>query len=119
VNDTDLLAQMDAFEVELTTLLSLLATDDQTDEALASATASLAGFASLMTRLEAGSLPENTEFEAKLKVLRLKHGLLLDGATSRQVEVGKALTKVREVRRKAGFYGSSGSEVGVSCDMSG
>lgn len=115
----DLLAQMGAYEVALTTLLTLLATDDPTDEALACAAGRLAEFGALMECLEKGDLPKNAEFEAKLKALRLQHGLLIGATTERQVEVGEALTKVREVRRKAGFYGVSGSELGVSCDMSG
>jgi len=110
---------MGEYEAAVDAVLSLVEEDSASEEVFAQAANRLSGFASLMARLEAGNLPSGADFQANLKSARLKHSLLSSAATERQADVGEALTKVRETRKKSNFYGATGSEVGVSCDMSG
>ena len=114
-----LLAELGQYELALGVVLSVLEAEGIGDDALTQAAARLADFGPLMARLEAGELPDGPEFEAKLQTVRLQHGILSQAAVQQQGEVGEGLTKVREVRRKAGFYHSSGADVGASCDIAG
>lgn len=119
LSDSELLVQIGAYESAVDALLTIVEEDSASEEVLAQATTRLSEFASLLERLEEGHLPTGSEFQSKLKSARLKHSLLSSAATERQTEVGEALTKLRETRKKTGFYGATGSEVGASCDMSG
>lgn len=119
LSDAELLAQMGEYEAAVDALLSIVEQDDASDEAFSQAAARLSEFGSLLARLEAGNLPADATFQAHLKSIRLKHTLLSTAALASKSEIGEALTKVREMRKQTGFYGATGSEVGVSCDMSG
>ena len=116
---SDLAGQLAEYEAALTELLGLLEDANSSDEALARASARLAGFGSLLSQLEEGQAPADDEFAARLNSVRLQHGLVSQAALQRQTAVGTTLSGVRELRRKANFYGASGSEVGASCDMAG
>ncbi len=115
----ELLAQMGGYECALGELLSLVESDSSGDESFKQAVDRLAEFGPLLKRLEAGNLPTDQEFTSKLQAVRLQHGMLSQAANQEQAEVGAALAKVRETRRKTGFYGATGSDVGLSCDMAG
>lgn len=117
--DAELLTRMAEYKTALGELMSLVAADSTSEAAFAQAIGRLAEFGPLLKRIEAGDLPASEEFAAQLQAVRLQHGMLSQTAVKEQVEVGEALAKVRELRRKAGFYGATGSEVGSSCDMAG
>lgn len=116
----DLLAQLEEYESVLLHGISVLDDQEATEESITRVLSQLGG-SELLTRGagDAGSPAQEQALTERLRSVRLRHGLLLQKATERLGEVDKALQEIREFRKKAHFYSSSGAELGESCDVAG
>ncbi len=119
----DLMTRLAEYEAVLAGLLGVLEAGRSTDENFTQAAERLAQFGPLVEELKtivpSEGEPRSAELEARLKTVRLQHGLLFQAGTRQQDELTEALGKVREVRRTSNLYSATDADTGVSCDISG